>query len=68
MSQIITKGFLSAKIIIKGFFGKIGIAITETISFNGSATTELDFTGSTITELNFNGNVATELSFTGTME
>ncbi len=28
MSQIITKGLLSAKLLMKGFFGKIGVPVT----------------------------------------
>ena len=58
MSQIITKGLLSAKLIIKGFFGKIVSAtITETLYFTGSKTTGLSFTGDKTTGLSFTGSV-----------
>ena len=68
MSQIITKGLLSAKLIIKGFFGKSVTVIAQTLYFNIDRDESLDYDIDRTTAIDFNIDRTENLNYNITME
>ena len=68
MSQIITKGLLSAKLIIKGFFGKTSVSSIEIIYESGTRTLQIIDSGIRTVRQEESGTRTLQLTASGTKD